>query len=193
MGERIGRRSMTRDETKELLMMLRATYPNFNVKPEEMTFTINAWQMMLEEYPYQAIQVALKIYVKTSTSGFAPSVSQLINAMYQPTKQNELSEGEAWALVKRAIQDGAYSATERYEELPDLVKQAVGSPNMIFQWSQTDSDEVNTVVMSNFQRTYRTILHRKEYNDRVPIGLSEIVNKIAEKTTPQIGVDDDKV
>lgn len=182
---------MTRDETKELLMAIQATYPNFRVKPEEMTFTINAWHTMLEEYPYQGIQAALKIYVKTNTTGFAPSVSQLITAMYQPTKQNELSEGEAWALVKRAIQDGAYSATERYEELPDLVKQAVGSPNMIYQWSQTDSDEVNTIVMSNFQRTYRTILQRKEYNDRVPIGLSDLVNQIAGKMTPQIGVQDD--
>ena len=191
MGERIGRRRMTRDETKELLMAIQATYPNFRVKPEEMTFTINAWHTMLEEYPYQGIQAALKIYVKTNTTGFAPSVSQLITAMYQPTKQNELSEGEAWALVKRAIQDGAYSATERYEELPDLVKQAVGSPNMIYQWSQTDSDEVNTIVMSNFQRTYRTILQRKEYNDRVPIGLSDLVNQIAGKMTPQIGVQDD--
>ena len=190
MGERIGRRSMTREETKELLMAIRAVYPNFNVKPAEMPVTINAWHMMLEEYPYQAVQVAFKIYVKTNDSGFAPSVSQIISAMYETKKQGELSEGEAWALVKRAIQDGAYGAEEHYNELPDAVKQAVGSPNMIYQWSQTDSDEVNTVIMSNFQRTYRTILKRKEYNDRVPIELSGIINALAESKAPQIGVND---
>lgn len=182
---------MTLEETRELLMSINAIYPNWNVDDPE--FTVNAWHWALEEYPAAGIKAALQIYIKTSNTGFAPSVSQLISAMYEPTKQGELSEGEAWALVKRAIQDGAYSATERYEELPDLVKQAVGSPNMIFQWSQTDSDEVNTVIMSNFQRTYRTILKRKEYNDRVPIELSGIINALAESKAPQIGVNDDKV
>ena len=184
---------MTRDETKQLLMAIQATYQNFKVKPEEMAFTINAWHTMLEEYPYQAIQAAFKIYVKTSTSGFAPSVSQLINAMYTAKDNEKLSEGEAWALVKRAIQDGGYHAEERFNELPEIVQKAVGSPNMIHQWSQTESDEVNTVIMSNFQRAYRTILQRQAFNDRVPIALTDIVNQITEKMTPQIGVADDNV
>lgn len=160
---------MTRDETKELLMTIRALYPNFNVKPEEMTPTINAWHLMLDEYPYQNIKRAFQVYVKTNNTGFAPAVSQLIGAMYAAKSNDELSEGEAWALVKKAIGDGNYHSEERYAELPEKVQQAVGGASMIREWAMCETSEVNTVIMSNFQRTYRDILSKQEFKDRVPL------------------------
>ena len=167
---------MTRDETKELLMMIRAMYPNFNVKTEEMTPTINAWHLMLEEYPAEAAKAALQIYVKTNNSGFAPSVSQLIGCMYAPKANEQLSEGEAWALVKEAIRDGNYGSEERFNELPPLVQRAVGTPNMIHYWASCDADDVNTVIMSNFQRTYRALLSKQEFNDKIPPQLATIAS-----------------
>lgn len=159
---------MTREETKELLMTIRAIYPNFNVKPEEMTPTINAWSIMLEDYQADSIRAALKIFVKTNSTGFAPSVSQLISSMYAPKTNNQLSEGEAWALVKEAIRDGNYASEEKFNELPPLVQRAVGTPNMIHYWAGCDADDVNTVIMSNFQRTYRALLTKQEFNDKIP-------------------------
>lgn len=173
---------MTREETKELLMTIRAVYPNFNVKPEEMTPTINAWYLMLEEYPSESVKAALKVFIKTNSSGFAPSVSQLISSMYEPTKNDRLTEGEAWALVKKAIKDGNYHAQERFDELPPLVQRAIGGASMISQWAQCDSDEVNTVIMSNFQRTYKAILSKQEFNDKVPMDLvKSISDKLGER------------
>lgn len=172
---------MTREETKKLLMTIRAIYPNFNVKPEEMTFTLNAWQMMLEEYPAQVVSAALQIYVKTNNTGFAPSVSQIIGCMHKPSEIEQLSEGEAWAMVKKAIQDGNYHSEERFNELPPLVQRAIGGAAMIRQWAQTDSDEVNTVIMSNFQRTYRAVLSKQDFNNKVPEQISDIVKGLADK------------
>ena len=165
--------AMTREETKELLMMIRAVYPNFNVRPEEMTPTINAWHMMLEEYPAQAVSGAFKMYVKTNDTGFAPSVSQLIGCMYKPKENDRLSEGEAWALVKKAIKDGNYHAQEGYDKLPPEVQRAIGGAEMIRFWASCDADEVNTVIMSNFQRTYRAILSKQEFDDRIPFDLAK--------------------
>lgn len=164
---------MTRDETKELLMTIRAVYPNFNVKPEEMTPTINAWHLLLEEYPMQAAKIALQIYVKTNNTGFAPSVSQLIGCMYALSKNEQLSEGEAWAQVKKAIRDSTYHSEERYAELPESIQQAIGSAQMLREWAMSDSSEVNTVIMSNFQRSYRAVVARQDFRDRVPVGLTE--------------------
>lgn len=172
---------MTRDETKGLIRSIVSLYPNW--KPENLTETVNAWHWALEEYPAQVIKGALQIYLKTNTTGFAPSVSQLIASAYAPKKSNQLSEGEAWALVKRAIQDGGYHAEERFNELPPSVQKAVGSPNMIHQWSQTESAEVNTVIMSNFQRAYKTVLEREEFKDKVPEALSDMVMKLSEKVS----------
>ena len=167
---------MTREETQDLLISVQALYPNWN--PEDKRATVNAWHWALAEYPAPAVKTALQIYVKTNNTGFAPSVSQIINGIYKPMEHDTLSEGEAWSLVKRAIQDGNYHAEERYNELPPLVQKAVGSPNMIRQWAGTDSDEVNTVIMSNFQRSYKTIVQREHANARINPVISGMIGEI---------------
>lgn len=158
--------------------MIEAAYPNFKVdNPME---TANTWHWLLEEYPADAVLGSFQIYVKTNKSGFAPSVSQLIDGLHRPVEQDRLTEGEAWVLVKKAIADSGYNAKERFEELPPEVQRAVGGPEMLRQWGMTDSDEVNTVIMSNFQRTYKAVLAQKDYAERVPAAISDLVKSLAD-------------
>lgn len=162
---------MTRQETAQLLAIISATYPNFKV--ENKTQTIDAWCWALEEYPYEAIQMAYKVYLRTDKSGFAPSVNQLITNLQKPKEVSVMSEGEAWALVKKAIQNGNYHADEEFEKLPPLIQKAVGDSNMIRQWAMTDSSEVNTVIASNFQRSYKCIVSREQEKMMLPSELLE--------------------
>ena len=48
-----------------------------------------------------AVKAALQIYLRTNNTGFAPSVSQVIGCIYALKDNEELTEGEAWALVKK--------------------------------------------------------------------------------------------
>lgn len=168
---------MSREEVQDLLISIQSLYPNW--KPENKTATVNAWHWALEEYPAPAVKAALQMYVKTNNTGFAPSVSQIINGIYKPMENDTLSEGEAWCLVKKAIQDGNYHAEERFNELPEIVQKAVGSPNMIRQWAGTDSDEVNTVIMSNFQRSYKTIVKREQENVRINPVIAGMIGEVS--------------
>ena len=177
---------MTREDTVSLIRSIVSLYPNW--KPDNMTETVNAWHWVLEDYPASGIKAALQIYIKTNKTGFAPSVSQIIDAMHTPQKNTELTEGEAWSKVKKAIADSAYHSQERFDELPELVQRTIGGPEMLRVWSQTDSDEVNTVIMSNFQRSYRAMLSRKEYETKVPQHLEELVKGLADKVAPRIEV-----
>lgn len=172
---------MTKQETAQLLAIISATYPNFKV--ENKTQTIDAWHWSLEEYPFNAIQMAYKVYIKTDKSGFAPSVNQLITNLQKPAELNSLSEGEAWALVKKAIQNGNYGAEEEYNKLPEIVQKAVGSPNMIRQWAMSDTAEVNTVIASNFQRTYKSVVQRESQKAFVgnDLRLMELASSVADK------------
>jgi len=172
---------MTREETKGLVRSIMGLYPNW--KPENLTETVNTWHWALEDYPAAAIKGALQIYVKTNNSGFAPSASQLIGALHAPKENDQLTEGEAWYLVKQAIRDSGYHAQERFDELPPLVQRAVGGASMLRQWGQTDSDEVNSVIMSNFQRTYKALLSKQAFNDKVPDQLSGLVKALADKVS----------
>ena len=170
---------MTREETVSLIRSIVSLYPNW--KPDNLTDTVNAWHWALEEYPAPAVKAALQIYLKTNNSGFAPSVSQVIGSMYAIKENAELTEGEAWALVKKAIADGGYHSEERFAELPELVQKAVGGASMIRTWSMCSSEEVNTVISSNFQRTYRSILDKHTFGDKIPQHLIDEVMKIEQQ------------
>ena len=67
---------MTIEETKRLLLTINTLYPNWKVEdPEATTAT---WYWVLKDYSAPAIMRALHNFAKNSKSGFAPSVSQLI-------------------------------------------------------------------------------------------------------------------
>lgn len=180
---------MTREQTVDLVRSIVNIFPNW--KPENLTETVNAWHWALEEYPAPAIKGSLQIYLRTNKSGFAPSVSQLIDGMHKPKDQDRMTEGEAWYLVKKAIADSNYNAKERFEELPPEVQRAVGGHEMLRQWAMTDSDEINTVIMSNFQRTYKAVVSQNEYAERVPAAISDLVKNLADGARPdRIGVNE---
>ena len=170
---------MTREETVNLIRSIISLYPNW--KPENLTDTVNAWHWALEEYPAPAVKAALQIYVKTNNTGFAPSVSQIINGIYKPQEQNTLSEGEAWALVRKAIRDGNYHAEERFNELPEMVQKAVSSPSMIRSWAMAESGEIDTVVASNFQRSYKAIVKREQENARISPVITGMIGETEKK------------
>ena len=73
---------------------------------------------MIGDLDYQQAQAALKAYAQTDTSGFAPSVGQLRAKVVELTTAAEMFEGEAWALVRRAIGRSAYYSSEEFAKLP---------------------------------------------------------------------------
>ena len=172
---------MTLEETKKVLMTANALFPQWKV--QNPTETTRAWHWALEEYPAELVMAALQIFVKTSNSAFAPSPSELIECMHKAKENEQLSEGEAWYLVKKAIQGANYHAEENFEKLPPTIQQAIGGASMLRQWGMTDSEEVNTVVMSNFQRAYRTVVEREKFSEKIPEQLRTLINGLTEKTS----------
>ena len=71
---------MTREETVKIIRIMCDCYQNY--KPNDLSETVDVWTMMLEEYPYEQIAVSLKAYVLSDTSGFAPSIGQLISKQH---------------------------------------------------------------------------------------------------------------
>lgn len=175
---------MTRDDTKQLIRMIMATYPNF--KPENIKETVDAWTFILEEYPGELVGNAFKEYVKTKRTGFAPSVNDLIDIISKPVDDAFLNEVEAWALVSNAIRRSAYYAEEEFKRLPEPVQKALGSPTMLRVWA-LDEEFNENVAMSNFSRTYKTVVDREK--ERIKCNVKEVL-KIATNLEEmrQIGV-----
>lgn len=164
---------MTREETKKLLMVVSASYPNF--RPQDISRTVDVWHMMMADYGYEEMAAALKTYIATDTGGFAPSIGQLIGKLQAIASPQELNEMEAWALVSSALRNGYYGAEEEYEKLPPMVQKAVGTPGQLRNWSQTDMESVENVIQSNFMRTYRSVLKREQETMRVPKDVKQMI------------------
>lgn len=167
---------MTRDETVKIIRIMCDCYPNY--KPSNLSETVDVWNMMLEEYSYSQISMALKAYVHSDTSGFAPSIGQLINTIYTIQNPQELNEMEAWFLVSRALRNGYYGAIEEFNKLPPLVQKAVGSPDNLRNWALTDGKSIENVVQSNFMRTYRTVVNRENEIKKMPADVRTLIENV---------------
>lgn len=154
---------MTREEIKNLIGGMIVAYPSY--KPQNMELTVGLWQEMLKDYSYKECMLSLQSYIATDTSGFAPSIGAIIQHI--PRQQTSLNESEAWSLVSRALRNSTYNSLAEYEKLPELVKRAVGSPNMLYAWA-IDENYNESVVSSNFMRAYRTEVKRAEEFEKLP-------------------------
>lgn len=164
---------MTKNEVIKLLMTIQTFYPNYQVENKE--FTINAWYSIIGDCDYKPMEKALRAYITTDTSGFAPSIGQLINKLHEVQSPQELNEMEAWLLVSKALRNGTYGAVEEFNKLPPLVQKAVGSPDNLRNWAQTDSESIENVVQSNFMRTYRTVVNRANEYQKMPKDIQALI------------------
>ena len=164
---------MTKNEVVKLLMTIQTFYPNYQVENKE--FTINAWYSIIVDCDYKPMEKALRAYITTDTSGFAPSIGQLINKLHEVQSPQELNEMEAWLLVSKALRNGTYGAVEEFNKLPPLVQKAVGSPDNLRNWAQTDSESIENVVQSNFMRTYRTVVNRAKEYRKMPKDIQALI------------------
>ena len=164
---------MTKNEVVKLLMTIQTFYPNYQVENKE--FTINAWYSIIGDCDYKPMEKALRAYITTDTSGFAPSIGQLINKLHEVQSPQELNEMEAWLLVSKALRNGTYGAVEEFNKLPPLVQKAVGSPDNLRNWAQTDSESIENVVQSNFMRTYRTVVNRAKEYQKMPKDIQALI------------------
>lgn len=150
-------------------------YPNY--KPNNLSETVDVWQMMLDEYSYNQVSIALKAYVTSDTSGFAPSVGEIVAKIQTISQPQELDGMAAWGLVSKALRNGTYGAVEEFNKLPPLVRQAVGIPGNLKNWATSDYQTIETVIQSNFLRTYEVIVKRANEINRMPDNIKSLIEK----------------
>ena len=182
---------MTREETVKIIRIMVDSYPNY--KPNNISETVDVWYMMLSDYDYNIVAMALKAYILSDTSGFAPSIGQLVAKIQTLTKPQELSEMEAWSLVKKAISNSAYDYVDEFHKLPPIIQKCVGSAYQLKCWA-LDEDFNEQVASSNFARSYRTMVARQEEYIKMPQEIKEVISAVSKNLyLPQIDTEDTKM
>lgn len=157
---------MTIEETGAVMDILQAAYPRYYSGPSapEPEQAVTLWATMFEGDDLQLVLAAVKAFIATDAKGFPPHIGAIKEKLRQLTAPQETTEMEAWGMVYRAICNSGYNAEREFEKLPKPLQSIVGSPHQLYEWSQMDSDTVQSVIASNFQRSYRARAnHEREF------------------------------
>lgn len=157
---------MEREQFKVLVKAMKAVYAQPTFIPDQDAF--NVWFALLGDLPYKQAELAVQKHM--ATEKFPPTIADIREKAEQITsvKETEMSELEAWAIVRKAIGRSNYYAEEEFEKLPEACKMAVGNPSNLREWAMMDSDQVGTVEQSHFVRNYRTAMQRIKEDRRIP-------------------------
>jgi hypothetical protein len=148
---------MNKKEAAQIIAIMQTNYPDEfrNMSDQAMMARVNLWAKMFEEYSYPEVERAVYAHMATDTGRFMPPVGVIKTMLVKISQPDEMTEMEAWACVSAALRNSAYNSAEEFEKLPPVVQRLVGSPSQLREWGQMDSDTVNSVVASNFQRSYK--------------------------------------
>lgn len=166
-------------EAKKIIASMMAIYENYNPKDPE--FTAGMWTDVMPDYSYKQVDTALRSYIRSNASGFAPAPGQLIDIIHTMIAPQEINEMEAWAIVRKAIGRSIYYAAEEFAKLPPMVQKAVGSTDQLRVWAMDDNFS-ESVVMSNFQRTYREVINREKEISKMPENVQKLIQKTCEQS-----------
>ena len=171
---------MNAKDVKGILALLQTEYPaSFaRLDDQQMQAKANLWAELLEQYPAKLVYAAVKSIMVGDAREFAPSIGDITNRIHSLTSPLDMSETEAWALVSKACANGIYGYEEEYNKLPPSVQAAVGRPEQLREWAMMDVETVQSVVASNFMRSFKTTAKRERDLAMIPDDIKQFLNSV---------------
>ena len=157
---------MTLQETASVFRIIQGAYPSWKPSKD----TLEVWASVFSDEPMALVIAAIKAFIVSDDKGFAPAIGQIKRIIHKP--ETDMSELEAWTLIKKAISNGIYDCYEEFEKLPPLLQKIVGDPQQLHSWALLTSG-LDTVVASNFQRSYRTEIERQQIDAALPLDVKK--------------------
>lgn len=116
---------MNREETRNILTILRVNYPTSftNVSNEkDMNLIVNTWGILFKNDNVSDVYNAILKIIASNTSGFAPTIGQIKDVMNQPFKNCVMSDEKAWSIVLNNAKVDFNQAKRNFERLPETLK-----------------------------------------------------------------------
>lgn len=170
---------MTRQEALAVMAMLKTAYPTFykNYSKDEINAAVDLWATMFADDSARLVTEAVKSLM--CTLKFPPTIADVKEKIRKITQPDEMTEMEAWDMVRRAI--SYYHANEAFANLSPMLQKIVGSPNQLREWALMDVETVNSVIQSNFMRSYRAMAAREREYAMLPSSTKQLIAGLAQK------------
>ena len=162
---------MDREEFRTLVKGMKAVYTDPKFIADKDAFDV--WFQLLKDLDYEKAGMAVQKHMMSSR--FPPTIADVREQYACITQPQELNEMEAWSLVSSALRNGIYGAEEEFAKLPETVRKAVGNACNLRFWAESGSEAVETVIQSNFIRTYRVVAARKKEAAGMPEGIRRLI------------------
>lgn len=173
---------MTKEETGKILAVISANYPYFfrDMESKGKRTIYDLWAELLADEDYVIVDKALKAYIATDEHNKAPNIGVLKALIRKMTQPDEMTEQEAWGYVAKALKNSNYGAEEEFAKLPEQIQRVVGSPNQLREWAVIDTDTLQTVVASNFQRSFRARAKNDKEYLAIPSGIRQTIEQLTQ-------------
>lgn len=171
---------MVREEAVTILRILKASYPHFykGISKDDAIDIVELWSSMFDE-PVEIVTEAVKAVIATKKD-YPPTVADVKEKILLiSTNGEQMTEFEAWNRVKQSISN--YGAEHSFEDLPPILKRLVGSPQQLREWALMDIDTLNTVIQSNFMRSYKARAQTERDMIAMPDTTRRMIENIANK------------
>lgn len=163
---------MTKQETLKILAILRTMYPR-QFDGTDAKLLAEIWHESMSDLSYKDVDKALRAYFSTNETNFAPSVGKLRSLIVKLNQPESaiMTAQEAANVLQKAVSNSGHHATEEYSKLPPVIQRIVRTPQSLFEWSQMEAETFQSVVLSNFQRSYQVAVNQEMENAKLPEGL----------------------
>jgi len=165
---------MNNTETLALFKVIKTVYPNFlkGMTQDEIKDTACMWTEMFSDDDTQMVCVAVKSYINSDETGYAPNIGKIKGIMRKLNPSNTLTPQEAWDMVYKAID--YYDSTANFNKLPEDIQKVLGSSRQLQIWALEDISSI-PVNASNFMRSYTEYHRRKEEVIALPSSVRQML------------------
>lgn len=155
---------------------MKAAYPNFyrGMGKADLEQILDLWTDMFQEDHPRIVAGAVKAFIATDSKGYPPVIGVIKDKVRQITKPPMMTEHEAWTLVLDAMNCSEHDVGKKFDALPPVVRSIVGNARQLWDWGMMDSETVNSVVASNFMRSYRNRAQQQEDFEALPGDVQEM-------------------
>lgn len=166
---------MTREEFSRIVKGLKAVYAYESFIASQDAFDI--WYELLKDLDYQAVSVGTKKLMQTSSK--VPTPADIRKAAIP---EDDISEGEVWARIAKAIARSTYYAGEEFAALPADLQRCVGSADQLHNWAVAEDLSLE-VIQSQVLRSYRQVKARNRETQLVDPQVAQLSQMVSAALT----------
>ena len=185
---------MNKRETGMVMAILQAAFPAYyrGLSQDEAISAVKLWTEMFADDDVADVLTATKALIATQVEGYPPTIGKVKDKLFAMKCPDKITEFEAWGMVSKAVRNSIYHSDEEFEKLPEIIRRIVGTPNLLREWAMVEIDSLESVVASNFMRSYRARAQSEREYQQLPESLRQNVKGLTEHIFKRLPEGDNK-